>query len=66
MRSKRLTTNEFIEKAKLVHGERYDYSLVNYTNAKTKIKIICKEHGIFDQSPNGHLSGRNCSKSGNI
>jgi hypothetical protein len=45
----------FIEKARKVHGDRYDYSLVDYKNNKTKVKIICKEHGVFEQRPDMHL-----------
>ena len=56
------TIQEFIEKAKQIHGNKYDYSKVNYINAHTKIIIICKKHGKFLQRPNGHLSGRGCSK----
>jgi hypothetical protein len=56
----RLTTEEFIDKAKEIHGDKYDYSLVNYINTNTKVKIICKEHGIFEQTPNSHLNGCNC------
>ena len=44
---KRLTNNEFIKRAKEVHGNKYDYSKVKYVNAKTKICIVCKEHGDF-------------------
>jgi len=64
--SKKLTTEEFIERAKIIHVNRitneskYDYSLVEYKNSKTKIKIICKEHGVFEQTPNDHLSGCGC------
>lgn len=44
------TKNEiFIEKAKKVHGDKYDYSKVNYIDNKTKICIICPEHGEFWQ-----------------
>ena len=56
----RLTTEEFISKAKNIHGEKYDYSLVKYENNHTKVKIICIEHGIFEQTPNHHLSGQTC------
>lgn len=63
----RITTEEFIKKAKQVHGERYDYSESEYKNRRTKIKIICHkkyrnglEHGIFYQNPNLHLNGRGC------
>lgn len=55
------TTNRtFIEKANQKHNDEFDYSLVDYKNSKTKIKIICKEHGIFEQTPNNHLSGQKC------
>lgn len=45
----------FIKKSILKHGNKYDYSLVNYINTKTKIKIICPEHGVFEQRPDTHL-----------
>jgi len=53
---KKLTTKEFIEKASKVHNNKYDYSLVEYKNCRTKIKIICSEHGIFKQTPDAHLN----------
>lgn len=56
----KLTTEEFINKAKKIHGEKYDYSKVEYVNAHTKIIIICKLHGEFLQTPNSHLSGSGC------
>jgi len=49
------TTEEFIERARKIHGDKYDYSLVEYKNAKTKIKIICSIHGVFEQIPDNHL-----------
>ena len=55
------TTKEFIEKAKEIHGDKYDYSKVEYIDSKTKVCIICPEHGEFWQNPNSHLSGRGCS-----
>jgi hypothetical protein len=58
--SKKSTSIEFISKANSIHNNKYDYSLVEYTNAHTKVKIICPEHGIFEQKPNGHLNGQNC------
>ena len=54
-------TEEFIEKAKKVHGDKYDYSKVEYINSYTKVCIICPEHGEFWQSPKCHLIGRGCS-----
>ena len=63
---KKLTTEEFIKKARQVHGDKYDYSKVNYTNNRTKVCIICKEHGEFWQTPNKHLLGQGCPICGNI
>lgn len=61
--NKRLTTNEFIEKAKERHGDKYDYSLVEYVNNKEKVKIICLIHGIYETKPNDHLnSSGGCPK----
>jgi len=54
------TTDEFIISAKKIHGNKYDYSLVEYINAKIKIKISCKKHGIFEQTPNNHLRSDGC------
>lgn len=51
------TKEIFIEKAKNYHNNKYDYSLIEYKNNKTKVKIICPIHGIFDQTPVGHLAG---------
>ena len=58
--SKRLTNEEFIEKARLIHEDKYDYSKVNYVNTSTKVCIICPEHGEFWQKPNNHLFGAGC------
>ena len=62
---RRSETKEFIDKARKVHGEKYDYSEVEYICANKKVKIICPEHGEFWQTPNGHLYGRGCSKCAN-
>jgi hypothetical protein len=59
---KRHTNKSFIKKAKEIHKDLYDYSLVDYKNANTKIKIICKIHGTFEQLPTSHLSGKGCNK----
>ena len=58
-------TNLFITKAKNIHGDRYDYSTSYYINSKTKISIICREHGTFQQTPSNHLSKFNCQKCSN-
>ena len=58
----RLTTEEFINKARKIHGNTYDYSKVVYVNTHIEIIIICPKHGEFLQTPNGHLSGKGCMK----
>ena len=60
----KLTKDEFIAKAKAVHGDKYDYSLVEYVNAFTPVKIICPKHGVFEQKPTTHLSGYGCQQCG--
>ena len=57
---KRLTTNEFIEKSKKIHGDEYDYTNSFYVNAKTKVKITCREHGDFEMLPHNHIKGEGC------
>ena len=59
---KKLTTEEFIERATKIHGDKYDYSLVEYINNKSNVKIICPVHGIFEQRADLHKSGRGCPK----
>ena len=54
------TKKEFIEKSIKIHGNKYDYSLVNYLGNKNNVKIICKLHGMFPQTPNNHLNGAGC------
>ena len=58
----RYSTNEWIEESKKIHADRYDYSNVEYINNSTKIRIVCKEHGEFWQTPANHLKGKNCPK----
>jgi hypothetical protein len=62
MTTRRKTTEEFVRDAVLVHGNKYDYSKVKYIGNKSKVIIICKEHGEFLQKPNTHLTGAGCSK----
>jgi len=57
---KKLTTEEFINKAKIIHGNTYNYSKSIYINNKIKIKIICNQHGEFEQLPINHLQGKKC------
>ena len=62
--SKKLTKEEFIAKARVVHGDRYDYTLVNYVGSSQKVTIICpiEGHGTFEQRANDHLRGSGCPK----
>lgn len=61
---KRKSLDEFCQKARIVHGIKYDYSKVDYINDKTKICIICPKHGEFWQKPNNHLMGQGCPQCG--
>jgi len=54
------TTIKFIEEAIVIHGNLYDYRLVNYINGSSSVNIICKKHGVFKQRANHHLSGSGC------
>jgi very-short-patch-repair endonuclease len=54
------TTDQFIEKSKKIHGDKYNYSLVNYINSYTKVKIKCGNNHIFEQRPCNHLDGQGC------
>ena len=58
----RKTNEEFIREAKLIHGDVYDYSLIDYKSNTTKIMIVCKKHGVFEQIPKSHLKGSGCGK----
>ena len=58
--NEKLTSEEFIKKSKEIHGDKYDYSKVDYVNNQTKVCIICPKHGEFWQFPNGHMIGRGC------
>lgn len=58
--SQKMTYNDFIIKANKIHNNKYDYSKINYINNRTKITIICKIHGGFNQLPTNHLKGHGC------
>ncbi len=62
----RLTTEGFIPRARRVHGNKYDYALVEFSDAYIPVKIICREHGEFEQTPNVHLSGHGCQTCGRL
>lgn len=61
-RRKRFTKEEFVNKAKKIHGDAYDYSKVVYKNIDTNVIIICKDHGEFKQTPMNHINGQGCPK----
>lgn len=61
-RHTRKNTKFFVEEAKLIHGNYYDYSLVEYVNNRTPVKIRCRKHGIFFKKPYNHLAGEGCPK----
>ena len=61
-----MNTEQFIKKAILIHGDKYEYSKANYISSKTKIIIICIKHGEFIQRPGVHLSGSGCQICGKI
>ncbi len=56
------TTAELIVEFNKIHNNKYDYSLVIYSSAKEKVKIICPKHGLFPQTPDKHLRGQGCPK----
>lgn len=60
--AKKLTTEEFIEKSKKIHGEKYTYNKTKYKNYDTKVSICCPKHGMFYQVPSSHLRGNGCPK----
>lgn len=59
-RFKPLTQSEFMERARTIHGDKYDYFKSIYINSKTKIIIKCQKHGDFYQQPRHHLFGKGC------
>ena len=59
------TNESFIEKAKQIHGNKYDYSKVDYKGYDEPITIICHVHGEFEQTPDSHLQGSGCQRCSN-
>lgn len=60
VRKNKLTTEEFIKKSNIKHGFLYNYEFVKYINCKNGVNIVCEKHGLFNQKPSSHLSGRGC------
>lgn len=61
-KARKKTTEIFIEEAIAFHGEKYNYSKVNYMGGRIKVKIICNIHGEFEQTPERHLHNKGCAK----
>jgi hypothetical protein len=61
----RLTLEEFINKAEIKHSKKYNYDFVDYIRGSIKVKIKCSIHGLFEQTPQSHLSGKGCPECGN-
>lgn len=62
--TKKKTIQEFVNDAKKVHGNTYEYMLVNYKGHHEKVQVVCHEHGVFKQTPKDHLDGCGCPKCG--
>jgi len=65
---RKLTQKEVLDRFKKVHGDEYDYSLVDYKGGHTNVKIICTKdgHGVFTQRPSKHFRGQGCPDCGII
>lgn len=59
-KEKKLTTEEFIKRSSKTHDNKYDYSITEYVDQKTKVKIICPKHGVFETNPYSHMVGSKC------
>jgi hypothetical protein len=59
-RKRKLDTESVIKRAKAVHNNKYDYSLLSYNSQEDKVKIICPVHGVFEQKLSNHLQGQGC------
>lgn len=65
--SRKMTTDEFVQRATKIHGDKYDYSLVEYRTTDVKIKLICNTcHDIIEQTPHNHLKGHDCLNCENL
>ena len=62
--SQRYSQEQFIKTVKKIHGEKYDYSELEYINSQSKVKISCPIHGLFTMKANSHYNGQGCPKCG--
>ncbi|KKN38278.1 hypothetical protein LCGC14_0755170 [marine sediment metagenome] len=65
-KGKRWSTEDFVAKARQAHGDRYDYSQVDYKHNNTKVWLVCTLHGRYFQTPRAHLDGQHCPKCSSI
>lgn len=65
-KSRGMTTDKWIARAKSVHGDKYDYSRTVYVNQRTDVEIICPIHGVFTQKADSHIRGCGCRACGNM
>lgn len=63
---RKLSAEDFLKRAKEIHGDKYDYSMVDYRGYDSEVKIVCPIHGIFLQTPHRHLNGQGCQECGRI
>nr|DAE41543.1 MAG TPA: restriction enzyme [Caudoviricetes sp.] len=61
-----MTTESFINRAKSIHGDKYDYDVTEFKNSTEKVKISCPTHGLFEQIPHNHLRGSGCPMCGDV
>ena len=61
-RGKKLTIEDFVQRSKLKHGDKYIYDHSIYNNSKTNIRMFCNKerHGFFEQLPQAHMKGQGC------
>lgn len=65
MSTKKLTTEEFIDRSKCIHGDKYSYDNTDYINSNIKVQIFCKNHSFyFTQKAGKHLMGQGCPECG--
>lgn len=57
---RRKSNKEYLSECYTTHGERYNYSITRYINARTKVEIICPIHGVFSQNAREHTRGQGC------
>ena len=62
IRRETLTTDEFLVRARKMHGELYDYSKTRYIHGEKEVEIICPQHGVFLQTPYSHMVGHGCQR----